>query len=80
MKIMDEIERAYRDYIEKMHGVAPNRLLLTERDGERFQAACEPLAPFVNRNYTEPVKTTIYKGMRLVIDENADGVEVAYAR
>jgi hypothetical protein len=83
----DEVAKAYREFISKMYGVAPNRFMLTHEDALAFIDELRPQLRHMDipedpdfnctgGNYTK----VIYMGMRLVVDPHAVGVECGYVR
>lgn len=80
MKLLaDEAIAAYREFITKMHGIAPNRVLMDEDTARRFKNEL-----LIESLYQNPHPLTLeqvtFHGMRLVVDPHAIGIEVAYAR
>jgi len=79
MKLSNQAVQAFKDYVRATNGRIPNRVLMNSGDTERFKneilISClyETPHPLVNQ-------AIIFHGMRLVTDDNADGIEVAYAR
>lgn len=67
---------AFREFVSKMYGVVPNRLLMTSGNAELFMDEILTMS-----HYQMPdLKVVVYRGMRLVVDDNAVGVEVGYVR
>ena len=77
--LMDEATTAFKEFVRNMHGIAPNRLLMNADTAGRFKD--ELLIAYL---YQDPhplaSESIFFHGMRLVEDQNASSIEVAYAR
>lgn len=76
--LITEVLRAQREFLTKMYGTLPNRVLMNEEKALIFKDELRDLNKY--DNFSTPETQFIIHGMRLVIDPWVAGIEVAYAR
>jgi hypothetical protein len=77
--VIADVMKAQREFLAKMYGIAPNRLLLKPDDANALKD--ELCAMNRYQNVDDMVADGWFvNGMRIVEDPFANGIEVAYAR
>lgn len=80
--MISEVMKAQREFLTRMYGVAPNRLLLTPDAASALKSELRAMNRWTDDDaFGAMVKEGWFvNGMRIVEDPFAVGVEVAYAR
>jgi len=77
--VIADVMKAQREFLSKMYGIVPNRLLLKPDDANALKDELRAMNRYQNID-DMVVESWFVNGMRLVEDPFAIGIEVAYAR